>query len=162
MRKSRDRLHDEIPPRTPDDVTKRRPSRREIDVKYENEMRFQGASAVSFSRRHGEEIYQDIEGGSLVLPDGQERGLLTHVADHKRPDKDRSHQLYEDHLEEDEARVYNSFLLDAAARKDTRTGPGMTPVQRDVMPGSSIDDDHQKDHQTPHHAGMEKGSGSTG
>ncbi len=36
MRKSRDRLHDEVPPRTPDDVTKRRPNRREIDVQYEN------------------------------------------------------------------------------------------------------------------------------
>jgi hypothetical protein len=47
MRKSLDRLHDDLPPRTPDDVAKRRSTRRERDVQYENEIRFQGASAVS-------------------------------------------------------------------------------------------------------------------
>ena len=50
MRKSRDRLHDDVPPRTPDDVTKRRSNRRERDVQYENEMRFQETSAVAYSR----------------------------------------------------------------------------------------------------------------
>jgi hypothetical protein len=160
MRKSRDRLHDDMPPRTPDDVMKRRSNRREQDIKYENEMRFQGSSAVSFSRRHGEEIYQAFDGGSLILPDGKERGLLRHVADHRAPDKDPIRQSFGDHLQENEARVFNSFLLDSQKRNDTRSGFGTSPAQRGTIPGDSFDDDHQKHHQVPYHAWLEQDPGT--
>ena len=144
MRKSRDRLNDDVALRTPDDVTKRRSYRREKDIKYENEMSFQGASAVSFSRRHGEEIYRDVEGGSVILPDGKERGLLRHVADRRAPDKDPFCQPFGDYLQGNEARVLNSFLLDSARRNDTRSGFGISPAQREVLPGNSPDDDNHK------------------
>jgi hypothetical protein len=144
MRKSRDRLHDDLPPRTPDDVTKRRSTRRERDVHYENEMRFQGASAVSFSRRHGEEIYQDIEGGSLILPDGKERGLFKHAADRRAPEKEPFHSSMNDFLQEDEARVFESFMHDSAEKNDVFEGFGKSPDPRDKLPGASSVDDHHE------------------
>ena len=139
MRRSRDRLHDDVLPRTPDDITKRRSSRREKDVKYENEISFQGASAVSFSRRHGEEIYQDVEGGSLLLPDGKERGLLRHTADRRTPKVELSSRAFGDHLQSNEAMVFNSFLRDSERKNSTRSGFGISPAQSGKVPGGSPD-----------------------
>jgi hypothetical protein len=133
MRKSRDRLHDALPPRTPDDVLKRRSSRRVRDVQYENEINFQGASAVTHSKRHGEELYQNIEGRSLVLPDGKERGLFKHIADHRALEKEQTQQLFADHLGDDEARVFESFLFNSITRNDTSTGIRTSPAKSDYQ-----------------------------
>jgi hypothetical protein len=62
VRRSRDRLSaaSNVAPKTPDDLTTRRPNRRARDVRYsiESDGGFLGATAVTYRKQHGREFQE--------------------------------------------------------------------------------------------------------